>query len=238
MNSILSAVPQGITDKMLFIIATPYWTNSKTRMRFHLSYSGGNFDSTLKWYASHPNIYRRTMVKEEIQDAYNKNEKYSDYYFYLASMFYLATEYKDFSLASLISEILLSNIKKGKMDRLYIETFYNRGLSSLAALNKNGIDENHKIIDAPGAIPYIENLNEEAIERFQSQIEMIDLIDVKDKNQINKVIEECISKNPSSFGESYIAIRITPEAAIIDDKRALHSKIVVDYMGKVKKRGE
>jgi len=110
--------------------------------------------------------------------------------------------------------------------------------SSLVALNKNGIDKNHRIIDAPGAIPYIENLNKEAIERFQSQIEIIDMIDVKDKNQISKTIEECISKKPPSFGESYIAIRITPEAAVIDDKRALHSKIIVDYMGRVKKRGE
>jgi len=110
--------------------------------------------------------------------------------------------------------------------------------ASLVALNKNGIDKNHRIIEAPGAIPYIENLNEEAIERFQSQIEIVDLIDDKDKNQIDKTIEECISKSPPSFGESYIAISITPEAAVIDDKRALHSKIVVDYMGKVKKRGE
>ena len=113
-----------------------------------------------------------------------------------------------------------------------------RSGSSLVALNKNGIDKNHRIIDAPGAIPYIENLNAEAIDRFQKQIEIINLIDVKDKGQISKAIEECISKKSPSFGESYIAIRITPEAAVIDDKRALHSKIVVDYMGKVKKRGE
>ena len=113
-----------------------------------------------------------------------------------------------------------------------------RSGTSLVALNKNGIDENNKIIDAPGAIPYIENLDEDAIDRFQSQIEIINLIDIKDRTKIDRVIEECISKPPPSFGEPYIAIRITPEAAIIDDKRALHSKVVVDYMGKVKKRGE
>ncbi len=113
-----------------------------------------------------------------------------------------------------------------------------RSGGSLVALNKNGIDKNHKIIDAPGAIPYIENLNEDAIDRFRSQISIINLIDVKDKKQIDKIIEEALSRNPSPFGEPYVAIRITPEAMIIDDKRALHSKIVVDYMGKIKKRGK
>lgn len=108
---------------------------------------------------------------------------------------------------------------------------------SLVALNKNGIDKNNRIIDAPGAIPYIENLNREAIERFRSQIETIDLIGIKNVDKINKTIDECIEKKPSSFGKPYIAVRITPEAvASFKDKRALHSKIIIDYMGKVKKR--
>lgn len=112
-----------------------------------------------------------------------------------------------------------------------------RSGSSLVALNKNGIDEQHRIIDAPGAIPYIENIDGEAIERFRSQIEVINLINIIDKKQINKKIEECIKKSPLSFGESYIAIRLIPQAISLGDKRALHSKIVFDYLGKVKKRG-
>ena len=94
-----------------------------------------------------------------------------------------------------------------------------RSGSSLVALNKNGIDEQNRIVDAPGAIPYIENIN--------------------DKNEIDKLINECIAKSPRSFGAPYIAIRIKPEATtLLDDQRALHSKIVMDYMGKIKKRGE
>ncbi len=113
-----------------------------------------------------------------------------------------------------------------------------RSGSSLVALNKNGIDDQHKIIDAPGAIPYIENLNEEAIDRVRAQIELIDLLGVKDKKTIDKTIDEYIQKSPSSFGEPYIAIQIKPEATVVlDDKRALHSKIVLSYMGKVEKRG-
>ena len=45
-----------------------------------------------------------------------------------------------------------------------------RSGKSLIALHKNGIDENHRIINAPGAIPYIENIGEDSINRFQKQI--------------------------------------------------------------------
>jgi tetrahydromethanopterin S-methyltransferase subunit A len=114
-----------------------------------------------------------------------------------------------------------------------------RSGSSLIALNKNGIDKQHKIINAPGAIPYIENINNEAIDRFQKQIEIVDLIGVTNKEKIDKEIDDCIRKAPPSFGEPYIAIRIKPEITIsLDDKRVIHSKIVVDYLGKIKKRGE
>ena len=114
-----------------------------------------------------------------------------------------------------------------------------RSGASLIALHKNGIDKQNKIINAPGAIPYIENINNEAIDRFQKQIEIIDLIDVIDKENIDKTIEDCIIKSPPSFGEPYIAIQIKPEVTVsLDDKRVIHSKIVIEYMGRIKKRGE
>jgi len=110
---------------------------------------------------------------------------------------------------------------------------------SLLALHKNGIDANHKIIEAPGAIPYIENLNKEAIARFRSQLEIINLLGETEELRINTVISDALKKAPPSFGEPYIAIRIKPEAVVsLTDKRALHSKIMVDYMGKIKRRGE
>ena len=112
-----------------------------------------------------------------------------------------------------------------------------RSGNSLICLNKNGIDKQNRIIDAPGAIPYIENIDAAAIKRFQAQIQAVNLIDVTDKIKIDDKINECIKKSPKSFGKPHIAIRISPEKASIDDKRALHSKIVLDYLGKVKKRG-
>ena len=110
---------------------------------------------------------------------------------------------------------------------------------SLIALHNNGIDKNNKIIDAPGAIPYIENLNKDAIKRFQSQIKIINHVGEIDKNIIDESIKKCISQSLPAFGEPYIAIKIKPKVTTtITDKRALHSKIVIDYLGKIKKRGK
>lgn len=114
-----------------------------------------------------------------------------------------------------------------------------RSGTSLVALHKNGIDENHKIIEAPGAIPYIENLKEEAIKRFRDQIDVVNLIGIKEKEKLDMVINNHNAKTPQPFGEPYIAIRIKTESSVsLDDKRALHSKIVLNYMGKVEKRGK
>ena len=113
-----------------------------------------------------------------------------------------------------------------------------RSGSSLLALHKHGIDEKHRIVDAPGAIPYIENLKSEAIERFRAQVEVVDLIGVRDNHKVDEAVKKCINCSPSSFGEPYIAIRIKADVPTkIDDKRALHSKVVIDYMGRVEKRG-
>jgi tetrahydromethanopterin S-methyltransferase subunit A len=113
-----------------------------------------------------------------------------------------------------------------------------RSGSSLIALHKYGIDRQNRIINAPGAIPYIENLKIEAVNRFRNQLEIIDLIGVKDKKLIDSKIKEYIKKTLPSYGEQYIAIRIKKEIpATINDKRALHSKIVIDYLGLIKKRG-
>jgi len=109
--------------------------------------------------------------------------------------------------------------------------------ASLLALNKKGIDKNNRIINAPGAIPYIENLKKEAIKRFQSQIKTIDLINETNHEKIEQTIEELLKKPLPCFGDPYIAIKIKTKKTTIDDKKALHSKIIIDYMGKIKKRG-
>ena len=108
---------------------------------------------------------------------------------------------------------------------------------SLKALHEFGIGEDNRIINAPGAIPYIENLKKEAIKRFQDQIEILDLINIIDKVKINNIIKKYISINTKSFGKPYIAIRFKKIKNMkLDDKRALHSRIKINYLGKIEKR--
>jgi tetrahydromethanopterin S-methyltransferase subunit A len=108
---------------------------------------------------------------------------------------------------------------------------------SLLSLHQNGINDNHRIIDAPGAIPFIENLNEKAIQRFQKQVKVVDLIGETNSEKILEEIKKIAAKNIESFGEPFIAIQLKKIShEEFSDKRALHSKIIVNYMGKIKKR--
>lgn len=114
-----------------------------------------------------------------------------------------------------------------------------RSGASLIALHQHGVDYNHRVIDAPGAIPYIENIGKDAITRFQQQIEIINLLGVKEKEYIDRIIVDRLQKSPPSFGEPFIAIRMKPVTIVtLTDSRALHSKIVINYMGKIQKRGD
>jgi len=112
-----------------------------------------------------------------------------------------------------------------------------RSGQSLISLHQNGIDENNRIIGAKGAIPYIENLEKDAVHRFQQQVDMIDLIDTTDENIIQQEIDMLLSRNPGSYGQPFIAIRLVSQTQnTLDDTRALHGRIIIDYMGRVKKR--
>ena len=80
---------------------------------------------------------------------------------------------------------------------------------SIEALHANGVDpEKRKIVDATGAIPFIENIPDEGIERFQTQMELVSIIDTEDAGQIGAKIKECIEKDPGAFEEEAIIIKI------------------------------
>jgi len=112
-----------------------------------------------------------------------------------------------------------------------------RSGGSLLELFKSGLDENNRIKGAPGAVPYIENLGREAVVRFIDQITPINLLGVTDKNILESSIDDCLAKNPGSYGEPYIAIRIeqTTEAHKLSGDIALHSAINMDLYGRMKK---
>jgi tetrahydromethanopterin S-methyltransferase subunit A len=104
---------------------------------------------------------------------------------------------------------------------------------SIEALHANGVDpEKRKIIDATGAIPFIENIPDEGIERFQQQMEIVSIIDTEDAAAIQSKVKECISKDPGAFEEEAMVVKVeeggeeeeegeaippvTPETALIE----------------------
>ncbi len=83
---------------------------------------------------------------------------------------------------------------------------------SLEALYKNGVKEG-RIVDAKGAIPFIENLNEEQIERFQKQVEFISMINNEDVNAITSKMKELIARDPGAYPEPPVVVEIKEEEA-------------------------
>ncbi|WP_406656442.1 tetrahydromethanopterin S-methyltransferase subunit A [Methanolobus sp. ZRKC2] len=75
------------------------------------------------------------------------------------------------------------------------------------ALHQNGVKDN-RIIGATGAIPYIENLNDEAIKRYQDQVEIIDLIGTEDMDAIVAKIKEYASKDTDAFDDEPLVIEV------------------------------
>ncbi|NHI83637.1 MAG: tetrahydromethanopterin S-methyltransferase subunit A [Candidatus Thorarchaeota archaeon] len=71
---------------------------------------------------------------------------------------------------------------------------------SLKALYTSGIDsETRRINNAPGAIPYIENIPYEAVERFRSQVELIDMINNSDVEEISRIVKDLATRNPGEY---------------------------------------
>jgi len=75
------------------------------------------------------------------------------------------------------------------------------------ALHANGVKEN-RIVGSTGAIPYVENLNDEVIERFQQQVECIDMIGTEDMGQITGKIKELAAKDPGAFDADPMIIEV------------------------------
>ena len=108
-----------------------------------------------------------------------------------------------------------------------------RSGDSIVSLHRNGVDESNRVVGAKSAIPYIENLPREAIERFRKQVKVINLIDVEDPKKIIAEVEECLAKNAGSFGEPYITPYVTAEKTgeIVSTDFALHSRVDLDPWG-------
>ena len=78
-----------------------------------------------------------------------------------------------------------------------------------------------KIIGATGAIPFVENVPLEGVERFQQQLEIVDLIDTEDVGAIQSKINECIEKDPGAVEADPIVMEVDEknERMVIVDKK-------------------
>ncbi|MDM7934669.1 MAG: tetrahydromethanopterin S-methyltransferase subunit A [Methanothrix sp.] len=76
------------------------------------------------------------------------------------------------------------------------------------AFTQNGIDKEGRIIGAKGAIPFIQNLTPEAIERWRSQVQAVMMIDTEDMGAITSKIKELVSKDPGALDVDPMIIEI------------------------------
>lgn len=78
---------------------------------------------------------------------------------------------------------------------------------SLDALHKGGVSGG-KIVGAEGAIPFIENLDDAAIKRFQEQVELVNIMETEDLGQIKAKIAELTGRDPGAFAADPMIVEV------------------------------
>ena len=82
---------------------------------------------------------------------------------------------------------------------------------TMKALHKNGVKEG-RVVEAQGAIPFIENLKDEAIKRFQEQVECVDIMETEDHAVIKAKINELKGRDPGAFKADPMVIEVKEAA--------------------------
>ena len=78
---------------------------------------------------------------------------------------------------------------------------------TLAALHANGVEKG-KVVGSQGAIPFIENLDDAAIKRFQEQIEIVNIMETEDLGQIKAKIAELTARDPGAFAGDAMVVEV------------------------------
>jgi tetrahydromethanopterin S-methyltransferase subunit A len=79
---------------------------------------------------------------------------------------------------------------------------------AIEAFLKDGVDKEGRIVGAKGAIPFIQNLSEESIERVKQQVQPIMMMDTEDMGAIKAKIQELVSKDPGALDVEPMRIEI------------------------------
>lgn len=75
---------------------------------------------------------------------------------------------------------------------------------SLLAIHANGIDDKGRIIGSEGAIPFIENVPVDAVERFRKQVVLLDHIGLTDLAEIRKLVDKYKNMGEAYSEESFV----------------------------------
>jgi tetrahydromethanopterin S-methyltransferase subunit A len=87
---------------------------------------------------------------------------------------------------------------------------------TMKALHKNGVKEG-RVVEAQGAIPFIENLKDEAIKRFQEQVECVDIMETEDHAVIKAKINELKGRDPGAFKADPMVVEVKEAAAGVEE---------------------
>ena len=75
------------------------------------------------------------------------------------------------------------------------------------ALHANGVKEG-RVVKAEGAIPFIENLKDDAIKRFQEQVKIVDIMETEDNAAIKAKLAELKSQDPGAFPADPMVVQV------------------------------
>lgn len=78
---------------------------------------------------------------------------------------------------------------------------------TMEALHKNGVKDG-RVVGAEGAIPFIENLADDAIKRFQEQCELVNIMEAEDMGAIKGKIDELKGKDPGAFAADPMVVEV------------------------------
>jgi tetrahydromethanopterin S-methyltransferase subunit A len=90
---------------------------------------------------------------------------------------------------------------------------------TMIALHKNGVKEG-RVVGAEGAIPFIENLKDEAIKRFQEQVECVNIMESEDLNTIKAKMNELKARDPGAFTADPMVIEVKEAAGGVETAAA------------------
>lgn len=78
---------------------------------------------------------------------------------------------------------------------------------AIQALKKNGLDNEKRIIEAMGNMPYLRNLDEKIIKRFREQIRIVNIVGETSSSKIEEVIDKLLKEKPEKISAEFIEIK-------------------------------